>query len=367
MSIRSGFALGLHIRNEDSSTSALKKEILGQTWWSVYSLDRTLSAITGRPSMGADVHCSVMLPLPISAEELNDATITAGLEGNMRYSSLGETRPWRQSASPDASRLPGVSPSTSGTSAYFDSFQEAANTGSFLASTVRLGIVSQSLLVALYSPIVVTKSWKNVQETIALYLERLESWLALLPKGLNPFQEPELGEDMQQERNILAIYYYSTKIMISRPCLCRLDRRIHSQTQRSSDFNHRVAVTCIESAKAIASFLPDNITNQTREIYHLLPWWAVVHYMMQAITILLLEICYDSEGLEIFPSFQKLVRWLRKLKTTNGMARRAHTITLDLLKKLQVRLNLVSGTSYFSHSSRPILELRVPFKYTADI
>ena len=325
MAVRFGFALGLHVRNEDRSATAVKKELLSRIWWAVYSLDRILSAITGRPSICAEIYCSTSLPLSISSGDINEATIEAKYGQQPRWPSL-HTRP--EGSNPSSLT---VSEATPGLDA------DSANSGSFLTATVRLGMLSNDIVTRLYSPNLITKSWKDVQRSIAHMLEELDGWLSGLPKGLNPFEDNGSNYSMQHERNIIKTYYYSTKILICRPCLCRLDRRIKSQTEKSDKFNHKVAVQCVSSAKSIAASLPDDMAVWNKEIYRVFPWWAAMHYVMQAIAILLLEACIEVDGMDILPALKKLVRWLRALRASNSMANRAYTITVDLLRKLTMR------------------------------
>ncbi|KAL5382878.1 hypothetical protein PMIN03_012016 [Paraphaeosphaeria minitans] len=334
MSIRFGFSLGLHIRNEDRTATAVKKEILSRIWWAVYSLDRTLSAVTGRPSVGAEVHSSTALPLPISAHDIDEAAIQAKFGSRPKWGSATVGPPSDSGSSRASSAMPlGNDPSVP--DARHTSSE--ANAGTFLIAVVKLGIVSSNVFSQLYSPNLVRKSWKDVQGHISQLADDLDAWLHSLPADLDPFKDHGRDKIMQQERNILKTYYYSTKILICRPCLCRLDRRIRSQTQTSANFNHQTAAQCVAAAKSIAACLPDDMAVGGKEIYKIFPWWSVVHYLMQSIAILLLEACYEAEGITVLPAVKKLVRWLRELNSTNRTAERAYSITVDLLKKLASR------------------------------
>jgi hypothetical protein len=333
MSIRFGFSLGLHIRNEDRTATAVKKEILSRIWWAVYSLDRTLSAITGRPSVGAELHSSTTLPLPIAANDIEEAFIQA---------KFGQTPKWGSATAPShspagSSRTGSIVSENNHNAPDVSSLSNEANAGTFLIAIVKLGMVSNNVLNQLYSPNLVSKSWKDVQGYIARLATDLDAWLFSLPTDLNPLDDNARGQTMQQERNLLKTYYYSTKILICRPCLCRLDRRIQSQTQSSANFNHQTAAQCVSAAKSIAACLPDDMAVWSKEIYRIFPWWATVHYLMQSIAILLLEACYEAEGINVLPAVKKLVRWLRELSSTNRTAERAYAITVDLLKKMASR------------------------------
>ncbi|KAJ4357566.1 uncharacterized protein N0V89_002142 [Didymosphaeria variabile] len=330
------FAIGAvysHLIEADWSAD-VKKEILSRIWWAVHSLDRILSAVTGRPSVGAEIHSSTTLPLPISANDIEEATIEAKFGRRAKWGSGTATSPSDAGSSRSAAVRP---PGNASNASEASNASDVANAGTFLTAIVKLGMVSNNVLTQLYSPNLVTKSWREVQENIAQLSEDLDVWLASLPRGLDPFKDNGRDYTMQQERNILKTYYFSTKILICRPCLCRLDRRIQSQTQSSANFNHQVASQCVAAAKSIAACLPDDMSVWGKEIYKIFPWWSAVHYLMQSIAILLLEACYEAEGINILPAVKKLVRWLKELSSSNRTAERAYSITVDLLKKMASR------------------------------
>jgi hypothetical protein len=333
MAVRFGVSLGLHVRNDDRAASLVKKEVLSRVWWGLYSLERTLCAITGRPSVGTEAWCSVAFPLPISGEEINEDRIRAHL---------------RERPPPEPTVIFAASESRSASSASKPTSQppEAANSGSYLRSTVRLATLTQKVLNSLYSPEIASQSWKEVQDTILSISEELDAWAAQLPPGFSFYHDNPEELVMGPERNILMIYYYSTKILVTRPCLCRIDRRIVNQTKSSNDFNQRMAASCVDAAKALTALVPDDMDGGILRIYEVFPWWAVVHYIMQSLAVLMLEISYQSPAtrgpIQTMPSLKKLIRWLKTLRSTNGMARRAYSIAFDLLQKMAVRIKLVS-------------------------
>jgi hypothetical protein len=341
MAMRFGVGLGLHVRNDDRTASAVKKEILSRIWWGLYSLERILCAITGRPSVGTEAFCSVAFPLPISGDDIDEERIQAQFG----------TRP-------QDGRANAFSPSemsSASSSAGMDYQVDAANSGSYLTCTIRLGMITQKTLNTVYSPTMVSFSWKDVQARLVSLSDELETWAARLPSGFNFRQSGPGEQSMGVERRILQIYYYSATILISRPCLCRIDRRIKNQTRVSNDLNQRMAATCVAAAKALTNLLPTDMGNKGRRVYEIFPWWAVVHYIMQSLAVLMLEISYDSSANpdtnDAIPSIKKLIRWLRELRSSNGMARRAYAIAFDLLQKMVVGTNIVSPR----HSSQRYL------------
>lgn len=156
------------------------------------------------------------------------------------------------------------------------------------------------------------------QNTIAQLTEDLETWATGLPKGFDFFNRSILSENRyEQQRNTLEILYHNTRILVTRPCLCRLDRRIKDQTVRSSEFNQRAALACVDSARSIAGLLPDDPEKNLSVWYERGPWWNMVHTIMQTLVILLLELSHGhvqpAQSQEIITSLKKLVRWLRAM------------------------------------------------------
>ncbi|KAF2709484.1 hypothetical protein K504DRAFT_481868 [Pleomassaria siparia CBS 279.74] len=338
--LRIGYALGMHVRNEDPGASAVKKELFARVWWAFYSLEQILSVITGRPSAGQEAQCSVPAPTPLSTEDLTE-TILATF-----YAHSGRPRKTPDPLSPAATATTTTStasPSIRDVFSFADLEIEPANSGSYLNSTVKIGMIAQKALLHLYSPKIVSKSWESIQGTISELCEDLEAWAASLPPGFRLFQSRVDG-NYSRERLILEIYYHDTKILITRPCLRHIDLRIEHQTKGSHDFNQRTAATCVSSAKSISSLLPTYVLRDRVKIYQG-PWWSIVHNIMQAITVLLLELSYGVNRFpkdlqDTVPSLKKLVRWLRVMKINNGVANRAYAITMNLLQKLIININI---------------------------
>ncbi|KAF1933945.1 uncharacterized protein M421DRAFT_414993 [Didymella exigua CBS 183.55] len=328
--MRSGFTLGMHLRSEDSQTGAVRKEVNSRIWWAHYALERLVSSLTGRPSLGVGYLCSVPLPLPLSSDDIEEPTIQSrcGDKDNRPQ------RPQRPPGSPQAMDI-----SAQHNFNYETTSSGPANSGSYLKSIVNLGEITQAAL-ELYATDTAKKSWESVQRSIAHENDALDAWATDLPEGLNFFHKSHVvGHKYRREQNTLDILYHSTKILIMRPCLCRLDRRISHQTADSSTFNQRAALLCVESAKSIANLLPDAVASNLVLLYQAGPWWQMVHVIMQALVVLLLEVVLESrysphDCQDIIPSMQKLLCWLRVMRVNNGMAVRAYSLSLGLMKEL---------------------------------
>jgi hypothetical protein len=171
--------------------------------------------------------------------------------------------------------------------------------------------------------------------------DELEMWAANLPPGLN-FTQPTVGGGFLRESFILQMSYIRVKILITRPCLCRLDDRIPEQSKDSSNFNNKMARNCVSAAKTLTDILP--VHASAAYLYQIGPWWSMTHHLMQALAVLLLELSYDAvhdpPGEEILPKVKKLIRWLRVLKRNNRVARRAHDLGFGVLQDLASRTDL---------------------------
>lgn len=288
-------------------------------WWALHTLEGSLSIVVGRPSSVDEAYYSTPLPLSLSLEQLSDEALASN--------------------SHEPSR--GVSPHNDVSGPGSTTF-EPSNVGSLLGGLARLSIIAQKAMVGLYSPKVMTRSWKSVQGTIADLDDELGTWAATLPSDLN-FVQPNNNTTFMRERLILQMNHIRIKILITRPCLCRLDSRIQNQTTIPNDFNKRTARMCVNAAKAIIGIFPDHANAPF--LYQTGPWWSIAHSLMQALTVLLLELSYGTvhfpeDGKEIVADIKILIRWLRKMKDTDQVAERAYKVAFGILQDLAPRMDV---------------------------
>lgn len=132
ISIRLALALGLHLRNEDHSADATKKEMLLRTWWSLHGIECLVSSITGRPPVISLKDCTVPLPRVLPGEHL--------------HTSEEFHRP---SKKPNH-RLPGGSSQISSSS----------KAEQYFRGCVAISILTQDILISLYAPRTAVHSWQ---------------------------------------------------------------------------------------------------------------------------------------------------------------------------------------------------------------
>lgn len=107
-------------------------------------------------------------------------------------------------------------------------------------------------------------------------LTELEEWSQIVSIK-NTMEGP--GNDsmpLDREQFLLQTDYWSTKMLITRPCLCRIEGRIRNESNESQTFNAKVAQQCVEAALKMADLFPS--TPDVHFIYSNGPWWALVHF-----------------------------------------------------------------------------------------
>lgn len=154
MALRCGYAMGLHVRNEDRTTDVARKEQLVRVWWGHYALDRYLATITGRPSVGLNRTCSVPLPLPLSSSEIEESIIESRYGDRITTS----TSVWTRKHKPSNPAVPQISDHTG---LAYGHASDTANSGSYLKNIVRWGEITQDAL-DLYQASTVGESWLSM-------------------------------------------------------------------------------------------------------------------------------------------------------------------------------------------------------------
>ncbi|KAL5402472.1 hypothetical protein PMIN04_012984 [Paraphaeosphaeria minitans] len=318
ISIRLALALGLHLRNEDPNIPLSKKEAIMRTWWTLHAIECQLSAITGRPCVLSHEDCTVALPQTLSEE----------LPGPV--SPIDSTQPpWEKETSPTL-----ASGSMSERSRILQSPR------SYLDAHLNIGLIMQKLLSALYAPCTAQYTWKLVQEIIPRLLQELDDWKqGALPDKDLPRARLSPQPEGQREDLLLRFYYFSARILITRPCLCRSGRKIKDQSDAGALFDKRTAEICVEAALGLAELLP---SSDPQSLYKDGPWWSIVHIIMQAMAVLLLELSYgldhtQGDRSDVKKGVKKMLHWLGAMRHIDPVVERAHKVVIRILQQHKFR------------------------------
>ncbi|PSN73969.1 hypothetical protein BS50DRAFT_566888 [Corynespora cassiicola Philippines] len=292
ISLRFALAAGLHVQNDNFSTSLKQKEGLVRIWWSLHSIESLICGVIGRPCIIPNDECTVPLP---------DAV----------FGNRGLRMPTQNDSDPTTNLT-------------------------FLGARSKVALIMQKILSKLYSPQTSAASWEYIQNEIASLAVELDEWVVTtLSKETHP-ADSAIDSKERRERLLLNFHYQSARLILYRPCLCRLERRTRDQSIESAQFNQRTAEACIEAAQAITQLFPEEPNLDF--IYKQGPWWCMVHYIMQALAVFLLEVSFrvspmvqEDDG--IIKSTKKLLDWLQFMSRSNAVAERAYQVAVKIILK----------------------------------
>jgi len=281
-------------------------------------MERLLNSITGRPTGIEEKVCSAPLPLPFDEDELKTE------KGKAAVAQYNEETPVRTLLQHE------LDPS------YIRQRTPARPAEVYLQRRILLAALTQRALEQMYSPSAMTKSWHETQDSMKDFLRQLDDWRDTLPDGLNFRKRPD-GTVHPRLIRSLASSYYSCRIIITRPCLCRLDRRIVNQSDASTRLNVELAADCVRAAEAIAALVTDDMDRY--EVFRVGPWYCQIHFLMQALSVLMLELSFQcvhmkkGENVDVKRTIKKLIATLRMLSVDHRPAERAWRMALELMEK----------------------------------
>ena len=326
LAIRSAQGLGMHLENVTPYMDHIDKVQRMKIWFSLLTLERILSTMTGRPCMVKEQDCSIPLAFRPSitlggySRDASSKT-QSSVDPEIRAASSGSSKP-----SPIARESQSQWSSASADTAYFFHF-------------IELHSLSQKIIEELYGPNIRNLKWVEIQLKISRFDDELSTWIAALPNAFGP-NTPSTDPNTESFRVALAILSYSIRTIINRPCLCRIDRIAHQSDESLRD-NREGASRCVSSAQAVVAYFPDK---PNRQAIHSSPiWWMLLHHIKRAATALLLELSYraehmPSEAEEILIDAKKAVNWLHSLARSNSAAYRSWVTLSNLLRLAAERI-----------------------------
>ncbi|KAJ0417004.1 fungal-specific transcription factor domain-containing protein [Aspergillus carlsbadensis] len=337
MSIQSAVTMGLNLRNESSIIFSNSRETRYRVWWSLYILHVLLCVMTGRLPSSTEDSCTTPLPVPFIEEDFSRDEVEQLIEDHDARSFFMENLVSRSSAQSaestllsESSRRPSPGPSK-----HSDQVASAAakilapNSSLHFLYFVELVLIMQRAIDALYAPGAGRKSWRSIEMVISALNGKADSWLAKLPAELHFTQG---APESEKERLSLAFSFYSTKILITQPCLSRLLRQASCGSQVET-FCTTMSALCGDLATEMLDLLPS--TPDLPWVHQLSPWWSIVHYIMQATTVLSISLFIKQKAStvqhpRIIESVLKAAEWLACLATKDPLAQRARTVCQDL-------------------------------------
>ena len=307
------------------------KELRYRSWWALCSLERLLGIMTGRDGYCMDADHSTPPPLPIEERQLSSASVVQNMYSLRRWYGMSPPHNFSASGSAQSRLLTSEKP------------PEVPVSGAmFFSEHTKLGGIISDLLRALYRSTRVKDTWSEVLQKISRFNGQLELWRSNLPPAFSFTDDGEQGEGWLRQRLSLGISYYSATMLANRPCLCRADRRIPNESGMAKESAHLYATNCLHAALNLLKLIPTKISNSA-ELYPVLPWSYFLHHLMQASTILLLELSFRArhapeEVDEIFASAKRALGILRLMSQDDIATERAYALSDQMLRDVAPRI-----------------------------
>lgn len=312
---RSAIAMGLHLRSVSKDTLDISKELRCRVWWSIFVLETTLSVMTGRPYSVANQFCTAQLPLPFDEEQFGDAFVARLLADAHARHALSKSL--LSSAAPDAGTyLPAVKPCTS---LYF-------------LYTVEIARIMRCAINLLYASGITRSSSYSVEKAVEELISTINSLQRKLPEPFQ-FSRPQEDTAFETQRWCLAFQFYSAKMTIARIAIYRFERSGQATSSRWKEMSD----ICTNAACNMLSQLPDE--PDIIWLGRIAPWCWILHDLMQALTVLLIEldsrIKHGAKDPELISRYiQKGMHWLLAMASRHAASERARQICQDLYLRL---------------------------------
>ncbi|KAK2818412.1 hypothetical protein FQN49_007927 [Arthroderma sp. PD_2] len=230
--------------------------------------------------------------------------------------------------------IPGVASELELSAVY--SFDEEFPSSTFTAG-LRLDEIVGETLASLYGMQSLNYTWAYTQRLIADLDSKLNRWHETIDPGF-PYSIHSIDICCPPSTSLtyLHLRYFSARILINRPSLCdpsELILTVPYQSKASRQMDSDAAIRCVSAARQILQLLPPNL--DLVELHGKTPWWCILHYIVQASCILIMEISFDEPHLpleigDIINKSELAIRWLLTLSGTCESANKAYICMRNL-------------------------------------
>lgn len=344
MAIRSAITLGINMKNTSDFTANISKEARNRVWWCLYTVEHILGIMTGRATCILDGVCTTPLPLPYEGDQLQEplaARLLSDLDLREQYVGNALASAWIRHMS--------ANPSGGKDANYTDTPRDVTWLKSLRPTNALcflyyadLAVISQEIVNRVYSPDCAMVPWAHIENRIGVLRSRLDLWYENLHSSFDFTRKDDEGPEILRSKLFLAFHYYSARITLGRPCLCRRDAHRAGQGNEKPAFSHVMAMTTLESASKILDLIPD--TADAVQLYEIGPWWCVLHCLMQSVTVLLLELSFGSihvpdKEQNILLAAKKGIRWLHSMSEFSIASHRAWQLCDLNLRKIALGMD----------------------------
>ena len=255
--------------------------------YSLYQLEVLLSEMTGRSMCIRTLDFTVQIPpmKPLDHWEHSSSLKAAAGPDRGKVSSL-----WQSFLGVQR----GVALNLSGGTTPWNRFVPVGSNASPQHFTARLALskISEEIGAKLYFRSI-EMTWSDYQHEVRALAGKLQTWSTSLPPELRVDFEGDATFD-PRSRLELAMYHHSVRMILWRACLCEIT--LEGESAASAHFNREGALACIQSALNTMDTMPD--APIAAEVFQILPWWPLLHYICQAAAVLLLELSLNIQHMQ---------------------------------------------------------------------
>ena len=159
-----------------------------------------------------------------------------------------------------------------------DSKHVPSDAMSMSQSSILLDKILADKMDNLYNASTVKMTWAKIQNHVSQLNSRLENWRSQIISTYG-FDLDRWGEmSPLPERMYLALRYFSTRMMINRPCLCEAkshQNAMPDQSESSVDEDEKASALCVASARGLLRLFPQD--PDIVWLFQSTPWWCVLH------------------------------------------------------------------------------------------
>ncbi|KAJ5982697.1 transcriptional regulator family: Fungal Specific TF [Penicillium sp. IBT 35674x] len=326
LAVRSAITLGINLKNNIPKIPNIVKEARYRVWWCLYTFEHLLGIMTGRATFILDDICTTPLPLPFQDEELSKPVAAEILNNShLRDKCINDVM-----ASASVRQLP-LNPSR-GSKTHLARNHDSSWVKSLPFSFsvyylyyCDLALIVQEVVNRVYSTQCVMEPWARILNRIGALRVRMDLWYQSLPENFKSSEKKDDRSDLLRCRLALNLHYFSARITLGRPCLCRRDAQ-RGISAHISAFSRDMAEVTLQSAKLMLDLISDE--PNAIGLYEISPWWCILHYIMQAATVILLKMSFWSDKVpdeerHFVVYAKKSIRWLYAMSEHSVASQRA--------------------------------------------